>query len=147
MKNLFFFVFVGGWIIVFELFPGFSLHRGLYEFAQYAFTGDYLGTDGMRWQDLNDSKNGMKEVLIIMTVEWLLVLFVAYYVDQVVASGSGKSPLFFLQRFRKKGSSFRMPSLQRQESKAFVQTDKPDVCQEVTFSCFIICICSFHVMV
>ncbi|KAF3437771.1 hypothetical protein FNV43_RR20527 [Rhamnella rubrinervis] len=122
--------FPRGWIIVFELYPGFSLHRGLYEFAQYSFTGDYLGTDGMRWRDLNDSKNGMKEVLIIMTVEWLLVLFVAYYVDQVVASGSGKSPLFFLQRFKKKRSSFRMPSLQRQESKAFVQTDKPDVCQE-----------------
>lgn len=146
MKNLFC-VYVGGWIIVFELYPGFSLHRGLYEFAQYSFTGDYLGTDGMRWRDLNDSKNGMKEVLIIMTVEWLLVLFVAYYADQVVASGSGKSPLFFLQRFRKKKSSFRMPSLRRQESKALVQTDKPDVCQEVTFSCFFSYTRSFHVTV
>ena len=33
--------------------------------------------------------NGMKEVLVIMVVEWLVVIFVAYYIDQVVSSGSG----------------------------------------------------------
>ena len=125
--------FAGGWIIAMELYPGFSLYRGLYEFAQYAFIGNYLGTNGMRWGDLSDSKNGMREVLIIMVVEWVLVLFVAFYVDQVVSSGSGKGPLFFLQSFRKKKKgSFRMPSLKRQGSKVFVQMEKPDVAQEVT---------------
>ncbi|KAJ1378459.1 P-loop containing nucleoside triphosphate hydrolase [Sesbania bispinosa] len=34
---------------------------GLYEFAQYSSNGSTLGTDGMRWQDLSDSTNGMKE--------------------------------------------------------------------------------------
>lgn len=115
-----------------ELYPGFSLYRGLYEFAQASFTGNYLGTHGMRWGDLSNSMNGMKEVLIIMVVEWLVVLFVAYYIDRVVTSGS-KGPLFFLQNFRKKPPSFRKPSLQRQESKVFVQMDKPDVSQEVNF--------------
>ncbi|KAI3440616.1 ABC transporter domain-containing protein [Psidium guajava] len=123
--------FPRGWIIVMELYPGFSLYRGLYEFAQYSFTGNYMGTHGMRWGDLSDSENGMKEVLIIMFVEWLVVLFVAYYIDQVTSSVSGKSPMFLFERFRKKHpSSFRRPSLRRQESKVFVQMEKPDVSQE-----------------
>ncbi|XP_027125730.1 ABC transporter A family member 7 isoform X1 [Coffea arabica] len=121
--------FPRGWIIVMELYPGFSLYRGLYEFAQYAFAGNYMGTDGMRWKDLNDSKNGMKEVLVIMFIEWWVVLLIAFYVDQV--KSSGKSPTFFLQNFRKKPlSSFRKPSLQRQGSKVFVGMEKPDVLQE-----------------
>ncbi|OAY47650.1 ABC transporter A family member 7 isoform X1 [Manihot esculenta] len=123
--------FPRGWIIVLELYPGFSLYRGLYEFSQYAFTGNAMGTHGMRWGDLSDSKNGMRQVLIIIFVEWLVVLFVAYYVDQVSASGSGKSPLFFLKNFgKKRPSSFRKPSFQRQGSKVFVDMDKPDVIQE-----------------
>ncbi|KAI3440614.1 ABC transporter domain-containing protein [Psidium guajava] len=123
--------FPRGWIIVMELYPGFSLYRGLYEFAQYSFTGNYTGTHGMRWDDLSDSENGMKEVLIIMVVEWLVVLSLAYYIDQVTSSGSGKSPLFLFESFRKKHpSSFRRPSLQRQGSKVFVQMEKPDVSEE-----------------
>lgn len=126
--------FPNGWIIVMELYPGFSLYRGLYEFAQYSFTGNYMGTDGMRWGDLSDSTNGMRDVLIIMFVEWLIVLFVAYYIDQVLSSGNGvkRSPLFFLQNFRKKKpmSSFRKPSLKRQGSKVFVKMEKADVSQE-----------------
>ncbi|XP_020205731.1 ABC transporter A family member 8 [Cajanus cajan] len=123
--------FPRGWIIVMELYPGFALYRGLYEFSQYAFSGDALGTDGMRWGDLSDGTNGMKEILIIMFVEWLLVLFFAYYIDQVLSSGSRKSPLFFLKGFQKKPhSSFRKPSIQRQGSKVFIQIEKPDVNQE-----------------
>ncbi|KAK4568288.1 hypothetical protein RGQ29_003889 [Quercus rubra] len=61
------------WVMVMELYPGFSLYRGIYEFAQYIIL-----ERGMRWEDLNDSENGMKEVLIIMSVEWLVVLFAAY---------------------------------------------------------------------
>ncbi|GLU12342.1 hypothetical protein SLE2022_290270 [Rubroshorea leprosula] len=123
--------FPRGWIIILELYPGFSLYRGLYEFGQYSFTGNYMGTHGMQWGDLSDSMNGMREVLIIILVEWIVVLLVAYYADQVASSGGGKSPLFFLQNFRKKPlPSFKGPSLQRQGSKAFVDMDKPDVCQE-----------------
>ncbi|KAK2664000.1 hypothetical protein Ddye_002574 [Dipteronia dyeriana] len=122
--------FPRAWIIVMELYPGFALYRGLYEFGQYSFRGNYLGIDGMTWGNLSDSGNGMREVLIIMAVEWLVVLCVAYYIDQVVSSGGVKGPLFFLQKFRKKSPSFRRPSLRRQDSKVFVQMDKPDVVQE-----------------
>ncbi|KAL8225644.1 hypothetical protein R6Q57_018201 [Mikania cordata] len=121
------------WIVVMELYPGFSLYGGLYEFSQYAFTGNYMGTDGMRWGDISDSNNEMRHVLIIMILEWLIVFFAAYYVDQAVTSGSGarKSPLFFLEKLKKKRStSFRKPSLQRQGSKVYVQLEKPDVVQE-----------------
>lgn len=124
---------VGGWITVLELYPGFSLYRGLYEFGQYSFNGNYMGTDGMRWGDLSDRDNGMKEVWIIMVVEWFVVLFLAYYVDQAgSSSGSVKCPSFFFQSARKKLSSRRMRSLQRQESNVLIQMEKPDVGQEVT---------------
>ncbi|XP_043704668.1 ABC transporter A family member 7-like isoform X2 [Telopea speciosissima] len=125
--------FPRAWIVVMEIFPGFSLYRVLYEFGYYSFTGDRMGTDGMRWKDLNDGTNGMIVVLIIMFVEWLLVLPVAYYFDQVVSSGTGvqKHPLFFLPKFQKKKlPSFRKPSMQRQGSKVFIQMEKPDVSQE-----------------
>ncbi|XP_023531950.1 ABC transporter A family member 7-like isoform X2 [Cucurbita pepo subsp. pepo] len=119
------------WIIVLELYPGFSLYRGLYEFAQYSFIGNFMGTDGMRWGKLSDELNGMQDVMIIMVVEWLLVLLVAYYLDQISSSGGGKAPLFFLRRFRKKAAaSFRLPSLRKQGSKAFVDMEQPDVVQE-----------------
>ncbi|CAL5202078.1 unnamed protein product [Lathyrus oleraceus] len=123
--------FPRGWIIVMELYPGFALYRGLYEFSQSSFSGDTLGTHGMRWGDLSDSTNGMKEVLIIIFLEWILVLFFAYYVDQVLTTGSWKSPHLFLKRFQKKpSSSFRKTSIQRQGSKVFVMTEKPDIRQE-----------------
>lgn len=113
-----------------EIYPGFSLFRGLYEFSQYAFNANYMGTDGMRWKDLSDGKNGMKDVLIIMIVQWLVFLFLAYYIDQIASSG--KDPLFFLWNSRKNPSpSFRKHSLQKQGSKVFVQMEKPDVAQEV----------------
>ncbi|KAJ0049063.1 hypothetical protein Pint_15240 [Pistacia integerrima] len=86
--------FPRGWIIVMELYPGFSLYRGLYEFGQYSFRGHNMGIDGMRWADLADSGNGMREILIIMLIEWLLVLAIAYYIDKIVLSGSAKGPMF-----------------------------------------------------
>ncbi|CAI8610029.1 unnamed protein product [Vicia faba] len=123
--------FPRGWIIFMELYPGFALYRGLYEFAQSATSGSNVGTDGMRWHDLNDNGNGMKEVLIIMFAEWIIVLFVAYYIDQVFLPGSGKSPLFFLKGFQKKPLSLcKTLSIQRQGSKVLVQMEKPDVFQE-----------------
>lgn len=114
------------WIILLELYPGFSLYRGLYEFGNYASEAKILDTDGMRWENLNDSMNGMRDVLVIMVCEWAVLLLVSFYLDQVVTCG--KSPLFFLPK--KSGAALRIPSLTRQESKAFGDTEKPDVAQE-----------------
>ncbi|KAK1357751.1 ABC transporter domain-containing protein [Heracleum sosnowskyi] len=125
--------FPRGWVIVMELYPGFSLYRGLYEFSYYAINGFYLGIDGMQWKDLSAGANGMKEILVIMFVEWLVVLSVAYYVDQVVASGSGvgRNPLYFLEKLQKKPLSLSTKtSLQRQRSQVSVQMEKQDILQE-----------------
>lgn len=116
-----------------ELYPGFSLFRGLYELGQYSFIGDYMGSHGMRWSNLGNNTNGMREVLIIMAVEWLIVLPVAFYIDQVASSGVGlkKNPLYFLHSLRKKSlSGSQQHSLQRQGSQVFVEMEKADVAQE-----------------
>ncbi|VVB04509.1 unnamed protein product [Arabis nemorensis] len=115
-------LFPRGWIIAMELYPGFSLYRGLYELSQSAFVGDYRGVDGMRWRDF---ENGMKEVTIIMLIEWLLLLVSAYYIDQITYSR--KHPLFFLQNSSKKKQHHSSHS---QISKVVVEMEKPDVCQE-----------------
>ncbi|KAI5329985.1 hypothetical protein L3X38_029382 [Prunus dulcis] len=116
-------------LVFLELYPGFSLYRGLYELGQYAIEAKALGTRGMTWENLNDSYNGMRDVMVIMGFEWLGLLLLAYYIDQVVTCGKG--PLFFLQNSRNKNpSTLRMPTLQRQGSKAFGDMDKPDISNE-----------------
>ncbi|CAF2151909.1 unnamed protein product [Brassica rapa] len=119
--------FPRGWIIVLELYPAFSLFRGLYEFSQFSFRGNLRGADGMKWKDFGDS--AMDEVFIIIIVEWFLALIAAYYIDKIVSSG--KDPLFFLTNPFQKSPSMRRPSLQRQGSKVVVEMEKPDVTQEI----------------
>ena len=43
MSNKVHIVYSGGWILVMEIVPGFSLYRGLYELGQYAFSGNSMG--------------------------------------------------------------------------------------------------------
>uniref|UniRef100_A0A7N0U007 ABC transporter domain-containing protein n=2 Tax=Kalanchoe fedtschenkoi TaxID=63787 RepID=A0A7N0U007_KALFE len=121
------------WIIFMELYPGFALYRGLFEFGQYAFNGSFMGAKGMTWENLNEQGNGMKEVFLIMSLEWVIFLVSAYYIDQVISPGTGirRSPLFFLETLRRKTSSLpkRLSSL-RQESKVSVEAEKADVEQE-----------------
>ncbi|EFJ28933.1 ATP-binding cassette transporter [Selaginella moellendorffii] len=90
-----------------EILPGFALHRGLYEFSQYALLGSSAGEKGMEWRDLADHDNGLRQVLAIMLVEWIIFLVLAQYLDKVVASGCGlkRRPLFFLERFFQKSAT------------------------------------------
>ncbi|KAK4568279.1 hypothetical protein RGQ29_003886 [Quercus rubra] len=113
------------WVMVMELYPGFSLYRGIYEFAQYIIL-----EGGMRWEDLNDSENGMKEVLIIMSMEWLVVLFAAYGIDIVVSLGSGVGRRQSQNSRKNPLSSFCKPNLQNKDSRLHVQMDNVDVKQE-----------------
>ena len=71
-------------------------------------TQGLVETQGMKWENLSDSFNGMKEVLIIMFGEWLLVLPIAYFVDQAMSPGSSvnKSILFCLSNLMNKSSRF-----------------------------------------
>lgn len=116
--------FPRGWIIAMELYPGFSLYRGLYELSQSAFAADYRGVNGMRWRDFGD---GMKEVTCIMLIEWLLLLVSAFYIDQITYSS--KHPLFFFLQSPSKNKQHHYSS-NKQISKFVVEMEKPDVCQE-----------------
>ncbi|CAL5441488.1 unnamed protein product [Camellia sinensis] len=120
------------WITVMELYPGLALYCMLYEFSEYALQGSDTNAGGMKWKDLNDSTNGMKELLIIMIVEWFVLLFVAYYIDQVISSGTGvrKSPLFLLRKFQGQPSSSGKTSLISDGSRDFDQAEKADVARE-----------------
>ncbi|CAN4100427.1 unnamed protein product [Withania somnifera] len=123
--------FPRGWLIFMELYPGFSLYRGLYELSQYARGGFSVGTYGIFWEYLSNSKNGMREVLIIMSIEWMVFLIVSYYLDQVISSGSGnrRSLLFFFPKYQRKHStSSEKPSFQSAESS--IQLENNDVSEE-----------------
>ncbi|CAN7099404.1 unnamed protein product [Brassica rapa subsp. narinosa] len=107
------------WIFFMEVYPGFSLYRGLYEFSEYALNKK----DGMKWDDFSNS--GMDEVFYIIIIEWFVSLIAAYYIDKI--SSSGKDPLFFLKNPFK---FLPRPSLQKQGSAVSVEMEKLDVAQE-----------------
>eukprot|EP00475_Leptophrys_vorax_P042571 TRINITY_DN8020_c0_g3_i1.p1 TRINITY_DN8020_c0_g3~~TRINITY_DN8020_c0_g3_i1.p1 ORF type:complete len:732 (+),score=84.28 TRINITY_DN8020_c0_g3_i1:161-2197(+) len=84
-------------LFVMELVPPFALYRGLYEFSQSAFIGNYQGSKGtLTWS--NAGQYGFSAAMGIMAVQWLLFLLLGLYLDQVMASGSGsrKHALFCL---------------------------------------------------
>ncbi|KAK8459695.1 hypothetical protein SEVIR_2G192300v4 [Setaria viridis] len=122
-----------GWILVMEIVPGFSLYRGLYELGQYAFSGSSMGVAGMTWRSMNDPLNGMRDVLIIMSVEWALLLMLAFYLDQASLLGDGvrKNPFFCFRCLQKKHApSFHEPSSTQQDSRVILNMEKSDVALE-----------------
>ncbi|KAL6660836.1 hypothetical protein ACP70R_000220 [Stipagrostis hirtigluma subsp. patula] len=124
--------FPKGWITVMEIIPGFSLYRGLYEFGQYASAANAMGINGMKWADLDDPFHGMRNVLIIMTLEWAILFPLAFYMHQVSSLGSGarQNSLFILRCFKKPALSLRRHSFGRQGSKVVVEMENPDAAQE-----------------
>jgi hypothetical protein len=122
-----------------EIVPGFSLYRGLYELGQYAFSGSTMGTTGMTWESLKDPINGMRDVLIIVSVEWALLLILVFYLDQASILGAGirKNPLSCFRGLEKKLTpSFREPSVVQQDSKVIMDMEKPDVAKEVGYQSY-----------
>ncbi|KAM7254695.1 hypothetical protein ACFE04_019936 [Oxalis oulophora] len=113
------------WIIIMECYPGFSLYRGVYGLAMSAFEGLDNGFSGMQWEDL--SENGMKQILMIMFIEWFVVMFVAFSIDQAVSFGNCWNPRFFLSKMRVPS---RKPSLQTRLSNIVVGLEKDDVLEE-----------------
>lgn len=82
----------------------------------------------MKWKDLKES--GMDKLFYLMSVEWFVILIVAYSIDLV--SSSGKSPFVFLKNPFKKSSSLPSPSVQKQTSdNVLIDMEKTDVTQEV----------------
>lgn len=75
--------FNGTGIFFLEWIPCFALYRGLYEFAQAAFIGNYQDENGMTWSDLSNSQNGLVTALLILLIEWAVFLLLGFYLDQV----------------------------------------------------------------
>lgn len=84
--------FSGALLIVMELYPGFALFRGLDELEQFGSHASEFGSHGIGWDNVSDSNNGIREVLIIMLVEWVVFLVALVYWGKVIA-------LLFLEKF------------------------------------------------
>ena len=124
---------------------------------------EFQGEKGMQWSNLNDDNNGLKDVLVILFVEWVVFMILTFYLDQVAVTDSGinKHPLFFLNFKRKvnkkvggKAIGSRQPSA-RSKSLGQINVengggigDRQDVAREVSviidthlFLCLCLCLC------
>lgn len=113
------------WLVAIELIPGFSLYRGIYELSEYAAAGRNMGKPGMRWADLNDPVNGMKDVMILMSIEGIILLLVAFLLGHRPAW----QPLFvfgFLSTNHSSPSE-KPNKLKRGSRRVHVDMTKPDV--------------------
>jgi ABC-type multidrug transport system fused ATPase/permease subunit len=119
------------WITVLEIIPAFSLYRGLYELGQYAIIASETGSPGMRWSDLNDHTNGMRDVLIIIILEWLILLPIAYYLDHAASVGHTSSPISIIKRLLKKDRASRRITVNEIADKdVHVEMEKLDIIKE-----------------
>ncbi|CAN6207394.1 unnamed protein product [Urochloa humidicola] len=119
------------WITVLEIIPAFSLYRGLYELGQYAITASETGSNGMQWSDLNDHTNGMRDVLIIIILEWMVLLPIAYYFDHAASVGHTSSPLSIIKRLLKKDRTSRRITVNEIADKdVHVEMQKLDIIKE-----------------
>lgn len=86
------------WVNICEIVPAFSLYRGLYIMGNYAFIAAYSGSGGLSFSEFNSDGNGLAVVFIILLVEAVLFLGLAWFLEQVLPSGTGvrRHPLFFL---------------------------------------------------
>lgn len=86
-----------------ELVPAFAAYRGLWELGEYGFRASYSNSDGITWAKFDEDNNHMGYILIVLLLEWPFFMFLAWYLEQILVTGSGvaRHPLFFLEYFRK----------------------------------------------
>ncbi|VAI77753.1 unnamed protein product [Triticum turgidum subsp. durum] len=126
--------FPRNWITVLEIIPAFSLYRGLYELSQYAIRASETGNPGMRWSDLNDRTNGMRDVLIIIIVEWLVLLPVAYYFDYAASVGNSSGLLSIIKRLLRKNPTWRRIAVNEvANNDVHVEMEKLDIIKEKVY--------------
>ncbi|XP_037433265.1 ABC transporter A family member 7-like [Triticum dicoccoides] len=122
--------FPKGCMVLMQIIPGFSLYRGLYEFS--AFSGNEMGTRGMKWHNLRDPINGMCTTLIIMVIEWAILLPLGFYLDNVslLDGRLRKRILVFFKCFGTRTVSFRRYSFGRLGSNVLAEMENSDATQE-----------------
>lgn len=90
----------------------------------------------MTWRSMKDPLNGMRDVLTIMSVEWALLLILAFYLDQASLLGDSvtKNPFSCFRCLQKKHApSLHEPSFSQQDSKVVLNMEKSDVALEVGY--------------
>jgi hypothetical protein len=117
-----------------ELFPAFSLYRGIYDLAGYAYAGRYLGNPGMQWMDLNDPLNGMKDVLFLMSAEWILLIPVAFLLDHWPVWQWHPLSLYRLLSKKHSQLSGTLNEVNSKSTRVSIDMAKPDVFLEVSIA-------------
>jgi hypothetical protein len=117
-----------------ELFPAFSLYRGIYDLAGYAYAGRYLGNPGMHWRDLNDPLNGMKDVLFLMSAEWILLIPVAFLLDHWPVWQWHPLSLYRLLSKKHSQLSGTLNEVNSKSTRVSIDMAKPDVFLEVSIA-------------
>mmetsp|Transcript_29509 Transcript_29509/g.74204 ORF Transcript_29509/g.74204 Transcript_29509/m.74204 type:complete len:651 (+) Transcript_29509:1679-3631(+) len=115
-----------------QLIPAFSLYRGLYEMSNYAFMANYQGSVGLTFAKFSDDNNGMTAILIIMIVEFVVFLCLAWYLEQVLGQvGTRKHWLFCFGMARSgKRKQVDVASGGTAEEQTGIDVDAPDVQEE-----------------
>lgn len=83
---------------IIQLIPAFGAYRGLYEMAEYSFRAAFRNTDGLTFDTFDEENNDMDMIFIIFLLEWPIFMLSAWYLEQVISSGTGvhRHPLYFL---------------------------------------------------
>ncbi|XP_021321342.1 ABC transporter A family member 8 [Sorghum bicolor] len=115
------------WLVTMELFPAFSLYRGIYDLAGYAYAGRYLGNPGMQWTDLNDLLNGIKDVLVLMSAEWIFLIPVAFLLDHWPVWQWNPLSLYRLLSTKRSQLSGTLNEVNSKSTRVSIDMAKPDV--------------------
>lgn len=116
-----------------EFFPPFSLYRIVYEFSPPPSPLYRTDFSGIHWGDLGDGKNGMKDILIIMAIEWATFLLLTFFLDEFGTLRNGIRKMASVCRSNVDGSSqaSQKQTIQLQEFEHSVEMDRTDVLREV----------------
>ncbi|PVH65818.1 hypothetical protein PAHAL_1G084400 [Panicum hallii] len=120
------------WTTLMEFFPPFSLYRIIYEFSPPPSPFYRTDFSGIQWGDLSDRKNGMKEILIIMALEWATFLLLTFFLDEfgTLRNGIRKMVSVCHSSVDESSPASQKQTIQLQEFKYSVEMDRIDVLRE-----------------
>ncbi|KAF8691503.1 hypothetical protein HU200_040649 [Digitaria exilis] len=120
------------WTTLMEFFPPFSLYRIVYEFSPPPSPLYRTDFSGLHWGDLGDGKNGMKDILIIMALEWATFLLLTFFFDEFGTLRNGIRKMASVCHSSVDGSSqaSQKQTIQLQEFEYSVEMDRTDVLRE-----------------
>ncbi|CAL5059515.1 unnamed protein product [Urochloa decumbens] len=121
-----------GWTTMMEFFPPFALYRIIYEFSPPPTPFYHTDFSGIHWGDLSDSKNGMKDILIIMAVEWATFLLLTFFLDEfgTLRNGIRKAVSVCRPNVDESSQASQKQTIQLQEFEYSVEMDRTDVLRE-----------------